>query len=145
MNSHLTREQINQWIIGDRAPQIESHMATCAECSAEAARLEVPLGAFRDTVHRWSGRHLSPATAIVPRRSFSFFPRFAIATAALALMIAGGIDFHARRVAEMARADEALLEQVDAAVGRSVPAPFEPLAKLMSQSSSNNSQEGSAQ
>ena len=43
-----------------------------------------------------------------------------------------------RRAAEIARQDEALLEQVQTEVSRSVPEPMEPLTKLVSWTSEAN-------
>ena len=136
----MNHPQVNQWLSGERTPDLKTHVESCEQCAAEIAKFEAPLGAFRDAVHRWSERRISPITVIEPRHSNAGWLRIAVAAAALAIVAAVGIARHNQQVA-MARADDALLEQVAADVSRSVPATLEPLDRLMS----NSYTEGSAQ
>jgi len=137
----MNHPQVNQWLAGERAPEVRNHLESCRQCAAELAGLEVPLAAFRDSVHRWSARQMTPATIVAPRGAFSGWLRIAVAGAALAVIAAVGVHRHNLETAAMAREDEALLEQVATDVSRSVPETLEPLAKLMS----NSSTEGIAQ
>jgi hypothetical protein len=137
----MNHPQVNQWLAGERAPEVRNHLESCTQCAAELAGLEAPLAAFRDSAHRWSARQMSPATIVARRGVFAGWLRIAVAGAALAVIAAVGIHRHNLESAAVAREDEALLEQVATDVSRSVPETLEPLAKLMS----NSSTEGIAQ
>lgn len=140
MKAHLTREEVNGWLIGERSAEARAHVETCAECAAEIERVEAPVAAFRGTVREWSAREMRPARAIERRAAFSGWLRLAFAAGALALMIGFGVDWHSRQAEAAARADKALLESVDAEVAQTVPASLAPLANLMSSSSSSTDQ-----
>ena len=130
MNSHLTREQIDRLLIGDRVAEHQKHVAACEQCAKEVARMEAPLAALRGAVHAWSARQMSPA-AVLPRSRFSGSLRTAMAAGALVIAVAVGIEWRNHYAAEMTRADDALLRQVDSEVAQSVPSSLEPLANLM--------------
>jgi anti-sigma factor RsiW len=141
MNGHFSPERISRWMIGQRTPQDEEHARQCPECAAKVAAFESAIARFRESV-RDSGEQCPrpgiPLAAGVPRGRLNFAVRtyrWAPVAAALALLAAVPIytsSMARRRQAEMARADAALLEQVDAGISRAVPAPMEPLVKLVS-------------
>jgi len=137
----MNHPQVTQWLAGERTPEVRNHLESCRQCAAELAGIEAPLAGFRDSVRRWSARQMSPATIVSPSAAFSGWLRVAVAGAALAVIAAVGIHRHNLETAAIAREDEALLEQVATDVSRSVPETLEPLAKLMS----NSSTEGIAQ
>jgi hypothetical protein len=130
MNSHLSAEQISKWMMGERTWPEERHVIGCPQCSAAVARFQSTLAAFGGAVRDWSGRQ----TGIKPwrdgRRAQSL--RWALATTAILLLAAVPIyrEIQQRKV-ERARADAALLLEVDTEVSRAIAAPMEPLAKLM--------------
>jgi hypothetical protein len=129
MNRHLSAEQISDWVIGQRTPEQEDHLRECPECAAEVEKIEAPIALFRGAVRHWSSQQevrVIPA----PRRSGLLWLRWAATAAVLVVLIAIGIDGKNRRTA---REDDALLEQVQAQVSRSVPAPMQPLYELMSE------------
>jgi hypothetical protein len=130
MNSHLSPERISKWMMGERTSPEEQHVLECPQCSAEVARFQSALagfgGAVRDCSERQSvmkpvrdGRHARP------------FRWAWVAAAALLLAAVPIYRENQQRQAERARADAALMEQVDAQVSRAIAAPMEPLAKLM--------------
>ena len=130
MSQHLSGPEISAWVAGERGPQSDGHMAGCAQCQAQAARLEQAAAWFRGSMHAWSSL---PAPA-ARRRGFRAPARWVLVTATLVMLASLPIyrDVERRRAAEQARADSLLLEQVDASLSRPVPAPLEPLLNLVS-------------
>lgn len=117
------------------------HVCQCPECAAKVAELESAIAQFRESVRDCGERYGRPEIPLPggvrrARRNFAARPsRWAPVAAALLLLAAIPIYTNSRdrrRQAEMARADAALLEQVDAGVSRAVPAPMEPLVELIS-------------
>lgn len=133
MIQHLSAEQISQWMIGERSPQLERHVAQCDECRAELAQLETTLRQFRGAVREWSGSATPPAwRQPAPRHSWFSWPRLALAAATLCILLALPVywTIRGRERAEQA-ADAQLLEQVDSEISRAVPEPMEPLVNLV--------------
>ena len=48
MKSHLTEDQISEWIAGGRSREAEQHLVACPECAAEVAGTRKSLLLFRD-------------------------------------------------------------------------------------------------
>lgn len=133
MKSHLSAEEFSDWLAGARDPGCAEHVAQCGECSCEIGRLEAALSDFREAVGNWS----APPERIAERRP-RHAGRWALAAAVAIVLAAGPIVYrHQRHEAEMARADAALLEQVDAEVSEAVPSPMEPLVQMVSWSSAS--------
>ena len=150
MNGHLSGEQVSQWMIGERTVHEHEHVRQCPECAAKVAELEFAIVQFRESVRGFGESYgspeiSSPAGVRRARRNFAARPsRWAPVAAALVLLAAIPIYTNSRdrrRAAEMARADAALLEQVDAGISRAVPAPMEPLVKLVSWNSGSETGE----
>ena len=141
MNEHFSSEQISRWTIGERSAQEQEHARRCPECAAKLGDLESAIALFRQSV-RDCGESYGRSEFLLragPQRArpgfLSRLSRWAPAAAALLLLAAIPIytSFRERqRQAEMARADAALLEQVDVEISRAVPAPMEPLVELVS-------------
>jgi hypothetical protein len=141
MSGHLSSEQISRWMIGERTDREQEHARQCPECAAQVANLGSAIALFRDSA-RDCGEMYGypkfglPARTQSVRAGFMGRPsRWASVVAALLLLAAIPIYTNSRdrrRAAEMARADALLLEQVDAGISRAVPAPMEPLVKLVS-------------
>jgi hypothetical protein len=93
--------------------------------------MERTLVRFGSAVRDW-GEHefesVRPVAAPAARRH-SIGWRFAAAAAAIVLAV-GVPTWRQHRAAEIARQDEALLQQVQADISRSVPLPMETLASL---------------
>jgi hypothetical protein len=128
MNSHLSLEEIYQWLSGEHREEVEEHFRDCPACKAEIHQFQNALTGFRSSLQQ------SPVPAINYSRVRQALPRWILATAALALLVATPMYWNARqqRAAEQARADELLLERVNASLSRSVPASMEPLMQLIS-------------
>jgi len=140
MIQHLSAEQISQWLVGDRTPQLERHLAECPECRAELGQLETALAQFRGAMRDWSGSAAAPAWQRPAARGPWFsWPRLVLAAAALCFLVALPVYWSARareQAAEAARADALLLERVDSSISRAVPEPMEPLVNLVTWNSS---------
>jgi hypothetical protein len=99
--------------------------------------LDQALAQFGASVRDWAGRR-----TVVPgpvhtwktsgRRGMQLRWVLAAAALAIAVMIPAYSQLERHRAAEQARADAALLEQIDSAVSRAVPQPMEPLVQLVS-------------
>ena len=50
MIQHLTSNEISRYLVGDLAPNLETHAHDCAQCGARLARLEASLNHFRSSV-----------------------------------------------------------------------------------------------
>jgi predicted anti-sigma-YlaC factor YlaD len=138
MNQHLSAEQIAQWMAGEHPAGAEQHLHQCPECSSEVARLQGTLALFRGAVTEWSEQQDASkvqAAWKVQRASHGFRPmRWALACVALLLLALIPVYHNAaerQRKADIARADAALLEQVDVEISRAVPSTMEPLLKLV--------------
>jgi hypothetical protein len=49
MNSHLTEDQISEWIAGGRSREAEQHLHDCPECTAQIGATQKSLLLFRDS------------------------------------------------------------------------------------------------
>jgi hypothetical protein len=138
--SHLSSEQISSLLAGNATPETQHHAGTCPECAAEVRSQNEMLSVFGESLHRWSadnGEALIPGQAFLRNesRTFRIGPiRWAVAAAALIVLIVIPLYRNAtqrHREAETFE-DTLLLEQVNAQLSRAVPAPMEPLMKLVS-------------
>lgn len=139
MNQHLSSEQIARWMAGQHTPGEEQHARQCPECGAELARMEAALALFRGSVRQWSEQSSAEQQAVWKagpvRHGWRFQPmRWALACVVLLMLAAIPVYRNAmekQSKADLAKADAALLEQVDAEISRAVPATMEPLVKLV--------------
>jgi len=140
MTRHLSAAEISEWMVGTRSRQSEDHFHECAECRGELSRLQDTLSDFRASVREWT--HEQSAAAPFPvwrvRRGYGL-PRLrwaliAAATVLLAVIPVYRANRHQPKL-DSSLDDAVLLEQIDEGVSRSVPAPMEPLATLVSEDS----------
>lgn len=139
MIRHLSAEQISQWMIGERIPEIEQHVAECDECREELAQMKTALADFRGAMRGWSESAAPPQWRSAPRTAGLFGLRLMLAAAVVILAVSLPLYWGARErehAAEAARADAQLLEQVDSEISRAVPEPMEPLISLVTWNSS---------
>ena len=138
--THLSTDQIAQWIAGERTADAELHVAGCARCRAEVAGLEEVLGQFGS-----SARSVAAPAAVWNIRRSVPWPRWMAVAAAVALLALAPVyrEHQARQRAAMEQQDAQLLQQVDTEISRSVPGAMDPLMKMVSwNSGSANSNEG---
>ena len=134
MNRHLSLQQIDAWIIGERAAEVEGHLRSCRACADEVERVAGPLAMFGGAVRSWGQEQMGPARPWGPVENRNVVRawvwRVGLAVATLLLLIAAPVYRHRQATREAAQ-DEILLRQVEREISQSVPAPMEPLAKLM--------------
>jgi anti-sigma factor RsiW len=132
--THLSSEQISDWILGDRSPHAEQHLETCDQCHQEVARLHEGLVAFKQSVHQWAAQPVQERLEVSQSRPQSRqWWTWAVATAA-AMSVALLPLYLDVREAQQTRAkaeDSLLLDQVNARLSRTVPQSMEQLMKLM--------------
>lgn len=128
MNSHLTSEEMYQWLSGEHGADVEEHFRECPACRTELLQFRSALTGFQSSLEQ------CPVPPVSRRSVRPALSRWVLASAALSLMVAGPVWWNARqqRAAEQAKADELLLERVQAGLSRSVPASMEPLMQLIS-------------
>ena len=151
MSGHLSSVEISEWLAGIRASEAERHLAECAACAAELERASQPLARFGLAMRAWCAAE-TPVPRLGSIASAASRPRFsglrvALATAtvfAAALLVAAPVYRQHQRAIDIARQDEALLEQVQTEVARSAPEPMQPLEKLVKWNSPSR-QSGSSQ
>lgn len=148
MSTHLTPQQISEWILGDHGREAELHVRACSLCQAELNRFETSLKEFRSSVRQWSEEQLpSPFPSQVkrnPTRPWMMGLGWAMAVMVLCIFI-GRLSNHPvsqPQAAATAAADAALLTQIDYEVSRTVPDSMEPLTQLVSWEASSSASTG---
>ena len=134
MSRHLSSQQIDSWMAGDRPRDVERHLRDCAICDAEVREIESQLTLLRGAVRSWGVEENVPqAEKRHDRRAVGWRWRTAVAAAALFAAVAVPVYRSETRREQLRRQsaqDELLLRQVEAQIARPVPTPMEPLARL---------------
>jgi hypothetical protein len=133
MTSHLSSDQICRWLAGERGYKEQQHLRACPACLAEVNEFQNALTGFRRSLET------SPVPAVSYSRTRQTLPRWILAAAALAIMVAAPVYWNARHqretehsMAEQTETDDLLLERVNAGLSRAVPSSMEPLMQLIS-------------
>ncbi len=145
--THLSTWDQEEYVLGQRTPEMVRHLAQCSACFAEVQRMERGVALFRESAHVWSAESLAdrPVTMLAPAPRHSAMPGWAWAMAILLFLVAL-LPFAYRRThpvhqqaAQIAApiSDDALLQQVDDEVSVDVPSSMEPLTHLVSTSNSS--------
>jgi predicted anti-sigma-YlaC factor YlaD len=137
--NHLSAFEQEEYILGERTPEMVRHLANCAPCRTAVARVEDGLAVFRSAVVDWSEASSSNRSWHMPSNT-----RFLTVTAMrwavagvlpVILMVLALLAFHSpapRPTPQQASiSDDALLEQVDDQVSVSVPSSMESLTHLV--------------
>jgi hypothetical protein len=92
MNSHLSEEQISEWIAGQRGGEADQHMRECPQCAAEIERTGKALLLFRNSGYACAEYWRMQPTAKSQRR----VSRWTIAAtgAAILAILAAAIILH---------------------------------------------------
>ncbi len=125
--THLSAEQIAQWIAGQRPAEVELHVESCGQCRGRVTGFEEVMAQFRSSVRS------VPAPAPVWRaRRTAAWPRLAaVAAVALLLLVPWYREREARRRAVIEQQYAQLLQQVDAGISQAVPDAMDPLVKMV--------------
>lgn len=136
---HLSEREILDWQLNEQPLEVRQHVAECAGCRDQVSNLESSLSLYRESVHGWSDAHQSrvrrPVWSTPSRWQLWRRATFQWATAAV-LALAVVVPVYTHRVMEerkeqRAKADQALLEQVDREVSQTIPDTMEPLTQLV--------------
>jgi anti-sigma factor RsiW len=134
MTTHLSSEQISEWLLGYPRPGVAQHVQECPACRSELAQFREALGEFGGAVRVWSEDHAEAAVAlsasVAEPRSWAASHQLAWALAIAAVCVLASFLAPWHR-GESAPSDALLLNQVDAQVSRTVPSSMEPLMKLV--------------
>lgn len=147
--NHLTDEQFADWLSGEAAPEIRSHLASCEQCNTEALQL-------RDDIFRYSiaMRHQAIRTQskriaedFVPRRAIALHRLRWAGASVLALVLAFQTAWllkphHAptptrpvavnpvKSPAPVQMSDDELLEAVNSDINQEVPKALAPVSAI---------------
>jgi hypothetical protein len=131
--THLSSEQISDWLVGERNAEAARHVEICRKCHEDIVQVQNGLHVFREAVHNWAER---PGLWNVPARPASS-PSWTVAAATAAAMSLVLLPLYLdKRIAqsETEKAqDSLLLDQVHARLTQSVPQSMERLMELMSE------------
>ena len=137
MISHLSEEQLSEYVLGQPSPLIERHIQGCPACRAELTNFRQALGEFRVAVHAWSQDQakqvLAGPPALPERRSWPASHQLAWALVIAVVCVIASFVIPRHGVESAAGSDAVLLNQVDAQVSRTAPSSMEPLMKLVVQ------------
>jgi hypothetical protein len=142
MNTHLTEEQISNWIAGDGGVESDLHLHECPECGAKLTAFKAAMSAFGETVNGFANQQYSARVHNVDRllrasrharmRSFHW-----LAMAAAAAIVAA-VPLYKRSIqstpepvaVEESQVDAQLLERVNAHLSQTAPVSFQPLSEM---------------
>ena len=154
MSRHLSQDQLSLLLLGRSTPEEREHASACPHCSAELARFQKPVTAFRTAWQDWSGRSPIPLLRDVSRvqqsRRSSLKPSWSWAAVVMALVMITAVpiyrleeellgtqktprvtivfeDIPAGDVSEEAL----LMNAVELHLSRPFPAPMEPILSLL--------------
>ena len=131
--THLSSEQMSDWILGERKPDLERHLEACSKCHREVVGLQSGLLAFKQSVHEWAGQpaalQLPPAAARRGSWGWAAVTAAAMGIVLLPLYLDVRQAQHNRAGAE----DSLLLDEVNTRLARTVPRSMEHLMELMNE------------
>lgn len=130
MSRHLSSDQIAEWMLGAPSADAAQHVRECGECSTEIDRLTESLSMFRGAVRETaeSQKVLQLPNQMAKRRVAVLWATVAAALVSLAVLPI----YHGKKVAETARQDAELMEQVNLELSLDVASPMKPLQKMVS-------------
>jgi hypothetical protein len=150
--NHLSSWEQEEYVLGQRTPEMLRHLTECTGCRAAVGRLEHGVAIFRSAAVEWSSECLAtrPQQLNTAGRGFPVLAlRWAVAAVLpVLLLVFALVSFHpsAPRPVHPASdiSDDALLEQVDQQLSVAVPSSMESLTNLVTTESRNGSVAASA-
>jgi anti-sigma factor RsiW len=146
--NHLSPWDQEEYVLGQRTPEMLRHLTECAGCRAAVARLEHGIAVFRSAAVEWSSESLATRPQQWNPSAGRGFPVLALRWAVAAvlpilLLVFALVSFHpssTRPVHPVSNiSDDALLEQVDQQLSVAVPSSMESLTNLVTTESRNGS------
>jgi hypothetical protein len=131
--THLSSEQISEWILGTRDPESERHLQTCSACHEDLGRFQEALFTFRQSIHDCAERPYNrmPHAGLIGPRMWKGAAIVAL-TSSIALLPLYLDVRQAQHDAADAQ-DSLLLDEVDQHLSRTVPQSMEQLMQLMNE------------
>ena len=147
--NHLTDEQLAEWLQAEDSPQTQLHLASCAQCRAEASQLRDGITRYSIAMRRQAdaAQSASMAQTFAPRRAQARHRLRWAAAATLALLLAAptawmmkprhvpaipqpaaGATLNPQPTAAMS--DDELLEAVNNDLSREVPQALAPVSAI---------------
>jgi hypothetical protein len=145
MNSHLTEDQIAEYIVGRSIRADQQHIAGCLQCRSEVERISASIAAFRSAVRdRVDARVASSPARLLPIPAASATPavsKWQWALAGAMMVIIAVVPFITRDrlmpqedIIEATPAEtnpDELMDAVYRHLSRTVPAPMERVMVLI--------------
>jgi len=142
MNTHLTEEQISNWIAGDGGAELDLHVRECVKCSAKLTAFKIAVSAFRESVNGFANQQYSSQVLNADRllraaRQARMRSLRWLAVAAAATIVAA-VPVYQRSVqstpapmtVDESQVDAQLLERVNAHLSQTAPVSFQPLTEM---------------
>jgi len=129
--THLSSEQMSDWILGERKPDVERHLEACSECHREIVGLQSGLLAFKHSVHEWAGQPAALQPAVARRGNWGWAAVTAAAMGIILLPLYLDVRQDQHNVA--GAEDSLLLDEVNTRLARTVPRSMEHLMELMNE------------
>jgi predicted anti-sigma-YlaC factor YlaD len=146
--NHLSSWEQEEYVLGQRTPEMLRHLTECAGCRAAVAQLEHGLAIFRSAAVEWSSECLATRPQQLNTSAGRKLPLLALRWAVAAvlpvlLLVFALVSFHPSSPRPVHPAsdisDDALLEQVDQQLSVAVPSSMESLTNLVTTESRNGS------
>jgi anti-sigma factor RsiW len=135
MDSHLSEDQITEWVLGARDELVLRHLETCHACSAEAQQLRSSISGFRDAIHAaaqgdqsfWRHQQLAFRERVSAK---DWYPLHWAWLVAMVMVLISAVFLtrtpNAPQNHSSEDADNALLKAVQGDLGREVPQALAP-------------------
>ena len=132
--THLSSDQVSEWTLGERDPEVERHLEHCVTCAREVNGLQQGLRAYRQSVQDWAARPVALEIPAQRVRRGSWAWTAAVTAVAMSLaLVPLYLDVRQARLEARNIQDSALLHDVQARLTRNVPQSMQTLMELMDQ------------
>jgi hypothetical protein len=146
--NHLSDWEQEEYVIGERTPEMLRHLGECAACRGTAERLQQGVASFRAAAVEWSSECLAGRPQRLQTLPLSRRPvvalRWAVAAVLPILLLVLALfsrrpwsTLPAHTDTASAISDDALLDQVDEQLSVAVPSSMESLTHLVSSGNSD--------
>jgi hypothetical protein len=132
MHEHL---QIERYVAGDRTAAAEQHLAECAACRDDVARMECVLAQFGVSAHLWARAAVSHGLVTrlsPPAKGHGAWWFALVAAVLLSASVPMYRSYTQGQAAAQAKADAVLWDEIGADISRPAPQTLEPLIDLVS-------------
>jgi membrane protein insertase Oxa1/YidC/SpoIIIJ len=132
--THLSSDQVFEWTLGERDPEIERHLRHCVTCNREVSGLEQGLRVYRQSVLDWAARPVSMEIPAQRVHTGSWAWTAAVTAVATSLaLVPLYLDVRQARLEARNVQDSELLDEVQARLTRNVPQSMQTLMELMAE------------